>query len=113
MKSPPASAGDARDMGSVPGSGRPLEEEMATPPLSLPGRLQPTGPQRVRHDRARRTGQWGAAIAHTEPSVALRDSLSQGRAGGKRQEGDSIGRGCIYTRIYVYVCVCIYIYIYI
>ena len=105
MKSPHASAGDARDVGSIPGSGRPLEEETATPPLSLPGRLQPTGPQRVRHERTCRTGQWGAAISHTEPSVALCDSLSRGRAGGKQWEGDSIGRGCIYTQIYVYVCV--------
>ena len=30
VKKPPASAGDTRDLGSVPGSGRPLEEETAT-----------------------------------------------------------------------------------
>ena len=29
VKNPPANAGDARDAGSVPGSGRPLEKEMA------------------------------------------------------------------------------------
>ena len=29
VKKPPANAGDVRDMGLIPGSGRPLEEEMA------------------------------------------------------------------------------------
>ena len=31
VKSLTANAGDAGDMGSIPGSGRPLEKEMATP----------------------------------------------------------------------------------
>ena len=30
VMSPPANAGDIRDVGSIPGSGVPLEEEMAT-----------------------------------------------------------------------------------
>ena len=30
VKNPPASAGTVRDVGSIPRSGRPLEEEMAT-----------------------------------------------------------------------------------
>ena len=30
VKNPPTNAGDARDMGSIPGSGRSLEWEMAT-----------------------------------------------------------------------------------
>ena len=30
VKNPPANAGDTRDAGSIPGSGRPLEEGMAT-----------------------------------------------------------------------------------
>ena len=49
----PANAGDVRDAGSIPGSGRPLEEEMATTHPSIPawkipwteeaGRLQSMG----------------------------------------------------------------------
>ena len=30
VKNPPANAGDTRDSGSIPGSGRSLEKEMAT-----------------------------------------------------------------------------------
>ena len=30
VKNPPANAGDIRDVGSIPGSGNPLEEGMAT-----------------------------------------------------------------------------------
>ena len=37
MKNPPASAGDARDAGAIPGAGRPLEEEMQPTPVFLPG----------------------------------------------------------------------------
>ena len=54
-----ASAYNAGDPGSIPGSGRSLEKEMATHP-SIPawkipwtekyGRLQSMGSQRVRHD---------------------------------------------------------------
>ena len=56
-----ASAYNARDLGSVPGSGRSLEKEMAThssilawriPWTEEPGRLQPTGLQRVGHNWA-------------------------------------------------------------
>ena len=36
VKSIPASAGEARNMGLVPGSGKSLEEEMATHPVFLP-----------------------------------------------------------------------------
>ena len=52
VKNGPANAGDVRDMGSVPGSGR-------SPGVGCPGespwteecgRLQPIGSQRVRHD---------------------------------------------------------------
>ena len=63
---PVGSAGEestchARDMGSIPGSGRSPGEEMAThssilawriPWREEPGRLQSTGLQRVEHDRA-------------------------------------------------------------
>jgi len=53
---PPANAGDT---GSIPGSGKSLEKEMAThcsilawkiPWTEKPGGLQSMGPQRVRHD---------------------------------------------------------------
>ena len=56
VKSPSASAGDTRDTGSIPGSGRPPEEEMTlhtsvlawkTPWTEKPGGSQSTGPQRA------------------------------------------------------------------
>ena len=59
VKNPPASAGDVRDSGSIPGSGRSLKEVMAThssllawriPWTEEPGRLQSMGLQTVRHD---------------------------------------------------------------
>ena len=52
-------AGDAGDMGLIPGSGKSLEKEMKThssilariiPQTMEPGRLQSLGSQRVRHD---------------------------------------------------------------
>ena len=54
-----AKAGDVRDMGSIPGSGKPLEKGMATHSSTLawripwtvePGGLQSRGSQRVGHD---------------------------------------------------------------
>ena len=54
IKNPPANAGDARDVGSIPGLGRPLEEAMAThssilawrmPWTEEPGGLQSMGRQ--------------------------------------------------------------------
>ena len=61
VKNPPAKVGDLREMGSIPGSGRSLEEGMAThsrilarriPWTEEPGRLQFMGLQRVRHNRS-------------------------------------------------------------
>ena len=61
VKNQPANTGDVRDVGSIPGSGRSLEKEMATcssifawksPWTEEPGGLQPMGLQRVRHDWA-------------------------------------------------------------
>ena len=58
IKSLPANAGDARGMGSVPGSGRSLEERHGNPPhysclenpwTEEPGGLQTTGSQRAEH----------------------------------------------------------------
>ena len=59
VKKPAANAGDIRDMGSIPGSGRSPGEGMAIhssvlawriPCTEKPGRLQSTGSHRVRHD---------------------------------------------------------------
>ena len=59
VKNPPASAGDVGDTGSIPGSGNPLKEGMAThsrilawrvPWTEEPGELQSTGSHRVGHD---------------------------------------------------------------
>ena len=58
VKNPPTNAGDITDMGSIPGSGRSLEEEVTTyssvlawriPWIEEPGRLQSMGSQRVGH----------------------------------------------------------------
>ena len=59
VKNPPAHVGDVGEVSLIPGSGRSLEEEMAThssilsweiPWTEKPGGLQPMGPQRVGHD---------------------------------------------------------------
>ena len=59
VKNPPASAGDARDVGPIPGSGKSLEKEMATYSVILAGKilwreetggLQSIESQRVRHN---------------------------------------------------------------
>ena len=66
VKNPPASAGDIRDAGSIPGSGQPLEEGTAThssllswriPWTEEPGRLQSIGSQRVGRDCKKRRGK--------------------------------------------------------
>ena len=59
LKNLQANAGDVRDLGSIPGLGKPLEEGMAThsrilawriPWTEEPGGLQSMGSQRVGHD---------------------------------------------------------------
>ena len=59
VKNSTANAGDVRDVGSIPESGRSPEKGIAThssilawkiPWTEEPGRVQPTGSQRVRHD---------------------------------------------------------------
>ena len=59
VKNPPSNAGDVRDAGSIPGSGRSPGEGNGNPLQYLawripwteePGRLQSIGLQRVRHD---------------------------------------------------------------
>ena len=61
VKNLPAISGNIRDMGSIPGLGRSLEEGMAThssilawkiPRTEKRGRLQSIASQRVRHDRS-------------------------------------------------------------
>ena len=61
VKNPPVNAGDIRDVGSIPGSGRPPEEGVAThsnilawriPWTEEPGGLQSTGSQRVRESES-------------------------------------------------------------
>ena len=92
VKNLPASAGDAGDVGPTPGSGRSLEEEMATifsvlawkiPWTVEPGRLQSMGSQRVRHDGV-------TEHRHTQqtenPSHHVSAPMSPGR---KRQNQDS------------------------
>ena len=64
VKNLPASAGDRRDVGSIPESGRSPEEGMKTHPSVLPwrvpwteepGGLQSIGSQRVRHNLTEHT----------------------------------------------------------
>ena len=59
VKDLPANAGDIKDVGLIPGSGRSLEEGMAThfsilawrvPGMEEPGGLPSMGSQRVGHD---------------------------------------------------------------
>jgi len=59
VKNPPANAGELRDVVSISGPGRSLEEGMSIHSSILawriswteaPDGLQPIGPQRVRHD---------------------------------------------------------------
>ena len=59
VKNPPANAGDIKDVGSIPGSGRspgggsgnPLQYScLENPWTEEPGGLQSTGLQRIRHD---------------------------------------------------------------
>ena len=66
VKNLPAKAADTTDMGSIPESGRSLENEMAThssilareiPWTEKPGGLQSTGSKRVRHDLATKQQQ--------------------------------------------------------
>ena len=67
VKNLPANTGDTRDTVLIPGSGEPLEEEMATcssilawriPWTEKAGRLQSIGSRRVRHD-------WVIECTHT------------------------------------------------
>ena len=59
IKNPPANVGDVRDMGSMPGSGRPPGEGNGNPLqysawripwMEKPGGIQTMGSQRVGHD---------------------------------------------------------------
>ena len=59
LKKPAADAGDAGDVDSIPGSGRSLEDKVATHPSNFtwkipwieePGRLRTMGSQRIGHN---------------------------------------------------------------
>ena len=59
VKNPPANVGASENMSSIPGSGNPLEKEMAShssilawriPQIEEPGGLQSIGSQRAGHD---------------------------------------------------------------
>ena len=74
VKNPPGNARDVRDMDSVCGSGRTLEEEMAIhsrilawkiPWTEEPGGLQYKGSQRVRHNRS------DLACTHTHTHIYI------------------------------------------
>ena len=57
VKNPPASAGDIRDMSSIPGWGRSLEEGMATHPSILAWRIPGTeGPGGLQSIELQRVG---------------------------------------------------------
>ena len=75
VKNPPVNAGDAGNMGSIPGLGNLLEEEMATHSTILtweipwtedPGRLEPMWLQRVRHN-------WATEQKHTSIYIFMGD----------------------------------------
>ena len=74
VKNPSADARDIRDAGSIPESGRALEEDMAThssiltwriPWIGEPDRLQSIGLQRVRHNSS------NLAHMHTYTSIHI------------------------------------------
>ena len=67
VKNPPASAGDAGDLGSIPRLGRSPRERNGNPLLysyweipctEEPGRLQSVGSKRIRHDLAAKQQQY-------------------------------------------------------
>ena len=93
LKNPPASAGDMRGMGSVPGQEDPLEEGTAThfsilawktPWTEEPGRLWSIGLQRAEY--------YWSNLAHSNVCTHTHTHI------------------CIY--IHTHICVCVYIYIY-
>ena len=61
VKKPPANAGDIKDAGSIPGSGRPLEEGKAThssiASWRIPRMEEPGGPQSMKSERVQRVGR--------------------------------------------------------
>ena len=73
VKNPPASAGETRDAGSIPGSGRsqgggngnPLQYSCLDPWTEEPGGLQSLGLQRVRHNWATEHVVGAHPIVHT------------------------------------------------
>ena len=73
-----ASACNAGDLGSIPGSGRPVEKEIAThsstlawriPWMEEPGKLESMGSQRVRHD-------WATSLSFQFSRSVMSDSAT-------------------------------------
>ena len=89
VKNPPASAGDARDVGSIPGPGRFPEEEMAPQSSVLawkiswaeePGGPQSMGPQRVRCNctQGRQESNLKQSMWHSEKYYKAENKERQG-----------------------------------
>ena len=91
VKNPPANAGDAKDTGSIPGSGRlPWRRKWQPTPVLLPGKVHgqrslpgysPRGCQELdttEHTLSSRAGggRWGASICCTYPKGQAVGSLS-------------------------------------
>ena len=55
-KNPPTNAGDTRDAGLIPGLEDPLEEEMATTPVFMPGKSHGQRGLAVYSPRSHRVG---------------------------------------------------------
>ena len=87
VKNPPANAGDGRDSGSIPGSGRspgegngnPLQYSCLGSPIWIeePGRLQSTGSQRVGHDRATEQQQQYIKYLIKSPQITSHNGKNQ------------------------------------
>ena len=85
VKNPPANAGDIRDAGSIPGSGRSLEEDMATHSSILAwripwteelGRPQSMESQRVGHVGATQDTHIHAEKQHQSRILSFYDVVS-------------------------------------
>ena len=101
VKNPPANAGDVRDVGSIPGSGRSPGGSMAThssilawriPWTEEPDGLQSMGLQRVRHDLVTKTHTHIIIIIILEKLIL---KLKLQYCGHLRQRADSLKKTLI------------------
>ena len=99
VSNPSANAGDVRDMGSVPWSGRypgegngnPLQYSCLENPLDEPGGLQSTGSQRIGHD-------WATSLHST--SHCTSDSCTMNCSASKKEQKHAICSSMDATRDY-------------